>query len=63
MGRAKFLKYLIIGFDKFWFLNFVIVNIERFAGISFTIAVTETYFLHPADCEHFGSSFLKFMCP
>ena len=54
---------LLLAFDKFWFLNFVIVNIERFAGTNFAIAVTETYFLHPADCEHFGSSFLKFMCP
>ena len=42
----------------------MIVNSERFAGINFAVAVTETlYFLHPADYEHFGSSFLKFMCP
>ena len=65
MGRAKFLEklyyWLLISFDIF---NFVIFNIEIFAGINFASAVTETlYFLHPADCEHFGSSFPIFMCP
>ena len=64
-GKSQaFRSTSLLAFDKFWFLNFVVVNIERFAGINFASAVTETlYFLHPADCEHFGSSFLKFMCP
>ena len=62
--EPSFENTLPSAFDKFWFLNFVIVNIERFAGINFAVAVTETlYLLHPADCEHFGSSFPKFMCP
>ena len=55
---------LLLAFDKIWFLNFVNVNIGRFADINITTAVTETlYFLHLANCEHFDSSFLKFMCP
>ena len=62
MGRAKFLKNFIIGFYEFYDYDF---NIERFAGINFVIAVTETYFFYiqfyPADCEYFGTSFLKFM--
>ena len=62
--EPSFLKTLLLAFDKFWFLNFVIVNIERFAGINCASAVTETlYFLHLADCDHFGSSFLKLMYP
>ena len=55
---------LLLAFGKIWFLNFVNVNIGRFAGINTATAVTETlYSLHLANCEHFGSSFLKFMCP
>ena len=50
------------------FMNFMIINNERFAGINFVIAVTKTlYFFniqfYPADCEYFGTFFLKFMCP
>ena len=39
MGRAKFLKALLLAF-----MNFMIINIERFAGINFVIAVTKIYF-------------------
>ena len=37
MGRAKFLKALLLAFK-----NSMIINIERFAGINFVIAVTFT---------------------
>ena len=60
--EPSFLKTLLLAF-----MNFMIINIERFAGINFVIAVTETYFFYiqfyPADCEYFGTSFLKFMRP
>ena len=56
-----------MAFDKFWFLNFVGINIENFADINFAIAVIELYIFdiqsYPPDCELFGTSFLKFMCP
>ena len=46
MGRAKFLKNLLLAF-----MNFMIINIEGFASINFVTAVTET--LH-----FFTSSFI-----
>ena len=59
--EPSFLKTLLLAFT-----NFMIINIERFAGINFVIAVTKTFFyiqFYPADCEYFGTFFLKFMCP
>ena len=44
MERTKFLKNLLLAFDKFGFLNFVDINIEGFADINFAIAVTETLY-------------------
>ena len=47
MGKAKFLKTLLLLFDKFGFFNFGDINIEKFDGTSFAIVVTETfYFWH-----------------
>ena len=44
MGKAKFLKTLLLLFDKFGFFNFGDINIEKFDGTSFAIAVTETFY-------------------
>ena len=44
-------------------IPFYQVGVLRFFGINFAMAGTETLnFLHPANCEHFASYFLKFVC-